>query len=72
MRQVAEDSARNAPVSASEAATIILEGVRNDAWRILVGDDARALDEAIRADPLAAYGTDGLALRSITGEVGGA
>jgi NAD(P)-dependent dehydrogenase (short-subunit alcohol dehydrogenase family) len=35
--------------------------------RILVGDDARALDEAVRADPLAVYGADGLALRSITG-----
>ena len=27
----------------------------------------RELDDAIRADPLAAYGADGLALRTITG-----
>jgi NAD(P)-dependent dehydrogenase (short-subunit alcohol dehydrogenase family) len=67
LRQVADGFRANAPVSASEAATVILDGVRNDAWRILVGDDALALDEAIRSDPLAAYGPEGLALRSITG-----
>ena len=45
----------SAPVSAAEAATIILDGVRNEKWRILVGDDAKALDERVRADPEAAY-----------------
>ncbi|GAA2212329.1 hypothetical protein GCM10009850_077910 [Nonomuraea monospora] len=45
----------NAPLSAAEAATIILDGVRAGTWRILVGDDARALDEAMRADPLDLY-----------------
>ncbi len=67
LREVSDAFSAKAPVSASEAATIILDGVRNDEWRILVGDDARALDDAVRADPLAVYGTDGLALRSITG-----
>lgn len=67
LRQFDDGFRAKAPVSASEAATIILDGVRNDAWRILVGDDARELDEAIRSDPLAAYGPDGLALRGITG-----
>jgi NAD(P)-dependent dehydrogenase (short-subunit alcohol dehydrogenase family) len=67
MREVSDAFAAQAPVSAREAATIILDGVRADEWRILVGDDARALDEAMRADPTAAYGADGLALRSITG-----
>ena len=67
VRKVADEFRADAPVSASEAATVILDGVRNDEWRILVGDDARALDEAIRSDPLAAYGPDGFALRSITG-----
>jgi NAD(P)-dependent dehydrogenase (short-subunit alcohol dehydrogenase family) len=57
----------NAPVSAEEAATVILDGVRKGTWRILVGDDARALDEAVRADPEAAYGADGLRLGSIIG-----
>jgi NAD(P)-dependent dehydrogenase (short-subunit alcohol dehydrogenase family) len=44
-----------APVSAAEAATIILDGVRSGAWRILVGEDARKLDAAVRAKPEAAY-----------------
>jgi hypothetical protein len=55
----------SAPLSAAQAATIILNGVREGKWRILVGDDAHALDEAVRADPLAAYGPDGLALGSL-------
>jgi NAD(P)-dependent dehydrogenase (short-subunit alcohol dehydrogenase family) len=44
-----------APTTAAEAATIILDGVRAGQWRILVGDDAHALDEAVRADPEHAY-----------------
>lgn len=44
-----------APVSAAEAATVILDGLRADRWRILVGDDAERIDVEIRADPLAAY-----------------
>jgi NAD(P)-dependent dehydrogenase (short-subunit alcohol dehydrogenase family) len=52
----------NAPMTAAEAATVILEGVRAGAWRILVGDDAHQLDEAVRADPLAVYGEGGLSL----------
>lgn len=44
-----------APMSASEAATVILEGVRAGRWRILVGDDAHVLDEMVRADPENAY-----------------
>ena len=44
-----------APTTAAQAATIILDGVRHDRWRILVGDDAEALDAAVRADPAGAY-----------------
>jgi NAD(P)-dependent dehydrogenase (short-subunit alcohol dehydrogenase family) len=44
-----------APVSAGEAATIILDGVRSGAWRILIGEDARMIDAAVRATPEAAY-----------------
>jgi NAD(P)-dependent dehydrogenase (short-subunit alcohol dehydrogenase family) len=44
-----------APVSAAEAAAIILDGVRAGAWRILVGKDAKKLDAAVRAKPGAAY-----------------
>jgi hypothetical protein len=45
----------NAPLSAAGAATIILDGVRSGAWRILVGEDAKRLDAAVRANPGAAY-----------------
>lgn len=44
-----------ARLSAPAAATIILDGVRSGAWRILVGQDAKALDAAVRARPEAAY-----------------
>ncbi len=44
-----------APVSAAEAAAIILDGVRSGAWRILIGKDAEVIDAAVRAKPEAAY-----------------
>ncbi len=44
-----------APVSAAEAAAVILDGVRSGAWRILIGEDARMIDAAVRAKPEAAY-----------------
>jgi NAD(P)-dependent dehydrogenase (short-subunit alcohol dehydrogenase family) len=44
-----------APVSAAQAATIILDGVRSGAWRILIGEDAKKIDAAVRAKPEAAY-----------------
>jgi hypothetical protein len=50
-------------VTAAQAAAIILDGLREDRWRILVGDDAHALDEAVRADPESAY--DGLNLATV-------
>ncbi len=45
----------NAPTSAAEAATIILDGVRAERWRILVGVDAEFLDKQVRAAPEQAY-----------------
>lgn len=45
----------NAPVSAAQAATIILDGVRNEQWRILVGEDADALDRMVRQHAESAY-----------------
>ena len=45
----------NAPTSAAQAATIILDGVRRGEWRILVGDDAVSLDEVVREHPSMAY-----------------
>jgi NAD(P)-dependent dehydrogenase (short-subunit alcohol dehydrogenase family) len=44
-----------APLTAAQAASIILDGVRAGEWRILVGDDAQALDELVRAHPEEAY-----------------
>jgi NAD(P)-dependent dehydrogenase (short-subunit alcohol dehydrogenase family) len=44
-----------APVSAAEAAAVILDGVRSGAWRILIGNDARMIDARVRANPEAAY-----------------
>jgi len=45
----------NAPTTAAQAATIILDGVRREAWRILVGEDAHVLDRLVRAAPETAY-----------------
>ena len=47
-----------APTSAEQAATIILDGVKADRWRILVGEDAHRLDERVRASPEQAYDID--------------
>jgi len=55
MHQMAIGFRDAAPVTAAQAATIILDGVRSGAWRILVGDDAQALDRAVRASPETAY-----------------
>ena len=56
----------NAPTSAAQAATIILDGVKAGKWRILVGDDAFILDEAVRQDPEGAYSAGGPDLSTIT------
>jgi NAD(P)-dependent dehydrogenase (short-subunit alcohol dehydrogenase family) len=47
-----------APLTAAEAATIILAGVRAGTWRILVGRDAELLDAGVRAKPDSAYDYD--------------
>jgi NAD(P)-dependent dehydrogenase (short-subunit alcohol dehydrogenase family) len=47
-----------APTSAAEAAKIILDGVKAERWRILVGNDAHVIDELVRASPEQAYDTD--------------
>jgi len=41
--------------AAQEAATIILDGVKADRWRILVGADAHKVDEMVRQSPEPAY-----------------
>ncbi len=47
-----------APTTAAAAATIILDGVKAERWRILVGKDAHRLDELVREDPEHAYDLD--------------
>src|ERR1700757_2821817 len=55
IQQKAQDRARSfrdeAPPTAAQAAKIILDGVKADRWRILVGDDAHMLDERVRKTP---------------------
>ena len=55
----------NAPMSATEAAAVILAGVRANQWRILVGEDAIRLDERVRANPWDVYDLDFSALTTI-------
>ena len=55
MHQLGLSFRDHAPVTAEQAATIILDGVRNEAWRILVGDDAHLLDRLVRESPHTAY-----------------
>ena len=46
---------RQRAVSAAQAATTILDGVRSDSWRVLVGEDAKVLDRMVRETPELAY-----------------
>ncbi|MFZ5736247.1 MAG: SDR family oxidoreductase [Pseudomonadota bacterium] len=59
IRAMAKERARSfledAPTTAAAAARTILDGVRRGDWRILVGDDAHALDARVRATPERAY-----------------
>ena len=48
----------DAPMTAAAAAKIILDGVKAERWRILVGDDAHSLDERVRQTPERAYDAD--------------
>ena len=60
-----------APLSAAGAATIILDGVRAGRWRILVGEDARVLDDRVRRDPENAYEAAFMRELRATGHFGG-
>jgi NAD(P)-dependent dehydrogenase (short-subunit alcohol dehydrogenase family) len=55
MQMQAEMFRDAAPTTAAQAATVILDGVRAERWRILVGDDAVSLDELVREYPADAY-----------------
>src|SRR5271169_205695 len=58
MTERARSFLEEAPTSASTAATIILDGVKADRWRILVGEDAHKIDEWVRRTPERAYDAD--------------
>jgi NAD(P)-dependent dehydrogenase (short-subunit alcohol dehydrogenase family) len=47
-----------APMTATAAATVILDGVKADRWRILVGEDAQRIDDLVRQSPERAYDVD--------------
>jgi NAD(P)-dependent dehydrogenase (short-subunit alcohol dehydrogenase family) len=69
---LADERARSfreeAPTTAAAAARIILDGVKAERWRILVGDDANRLDERVRETPERAY--DAEFYQSFAAEVG--
>jgi NAD(P)-dependent dehydrogenase (short-subunit alcohol dehydrogenase family) len=62
IQKIALDRARSfrdeAPTSAAAAAKIILDGVKAESWRILVGNDAQRLDERVRQTPERAYDSE--------------
>jgi len=55
MHQMAIHFRDNAPTTAAQAATTILDGVRTETWRVLVGEDAKVLDRLVRETPELAY-----------------
>jgi NAD(P)-dependent dehydrogenase (short-subunit alcohol dehydrogenase family) len=55
LAQMSADFRDKAMLTAAAAAAIILDEVRSGAWRILVGEDAKRIDAALRARPEAAY-----------------
>jgi NAD(P)-dependent dehydrogenase (short-subunit alcohol dehydrogenase family) len=62
----------SAPLSAAGAAKVILDGVRAGRWRILVGEDAKALDQAVRADADGGYDSEFLTQLHAKGHFRGA
>jgi NAD(P)-dependent dehydrogenase (short-subunit alcohol dehydrogenase family) len=55
MQMLAESFRDDAPMTAAEAAKIILQGVREERWRILVGEDAHVIDRLVREAPEESY-----------------
>jgi len=49
---------RDLGLSPGEAADVILEGVKNKTWRILIGKDTESLDTLVRQSPESAYDPD--------------
>jgi len=55
LQMLGEQFRDNAPMTAADAARVILDGVREERWRILVGRDAEVLDQLVREAPEEAY-----------------
>ena len=72
MEQLSRDFKDKAPMNAAQASAIILDGIRDDQWRILVGDDAHALEELVRTDPYHAYEPEFIEPLVQQGHLGGA
>jgi hypothetical protein len=70
-RRFSEIFEQSAPMSAAEAAQVILDGVRQERWRILVGADAEALDRHVRSTPEEAYEPQFLAMLAREGHFRG-
>ena len=72
IQKIALDRARSfrdeAPTTAARAATVILDGVKAERWRILVGDDAHKIDQRVRQSPDSAYSQE--FYQSFAAEVG--
>ncbi len=43
------------PVTSKEAALAILDAVSKGDWRVVIGEDAEAVDARVRADPWSVY-----------------
>jgi len=50
----------NAPMSPAQAATVILDAVRDTTWRVLVGEDAKVFDQIVRENPEDVYSPESL------------
>jgi hypothetical protein len=72
VQKIVADRARRfldeAPMTAAAAATVILDGVKADRWRILVGEDAHKIDALVRQSPERAYDVD--FFQSMAAEIG--
>ena len=68
LQQRAEAFRDEAPMTAADAAKVILDGVREERWRILVGDDAHVIDRLVRESPEEAY--EGSFMKRLIAEAG--
>lgn len=60
-----------APTTAAQAATVILDAVLAGQWRILIGEDADVIDEMVRRDPWTAYEPEFVDRITAAGHLGG-